>query len=116
MANFKVGDRVRVVYAIYEGSKCVGHEATITALWGANPLYFDCYGCTVEGQPAPPQAHLGMWWGAECCFAPLTPPAADTWAADAVRKVTKPQHVEPVAPCAVSCEEHGLTNNEKGSA
>ena len=30
-----------------------------------------------------------------CNIAPLTPPAVDTWATEAVRKVTKPQHTEP---------------------
>lgn len=29
---------------------------------------------------------------------PLTPPAEDTWAADKVKQLTKPQYVEPVAP------------------
>lgn len=37
---------------------------------------------------------------------PLDEPKADAWAEEAVRKVTKPQHVEPVAPKILTKEAH----------
>src|SRR5688572_23165237 len=90
MANFKVGDRVRVI----DGR---GRERRVIGLCGTvvrncltvypTPLYEVTMDLAVDGEVS------WLWRSHE--LAPLTPPAADAWAADAVRKVTKPQHVEP---------------------
>ena len=88
MAMFKVGDRVLVVagdHAFPCVSFLVGRTGVV-----APP---------VLGQMFPVRVLLDNTL--ECTFvaselAPLTPPAEDAWAADAVRKVTKPLHTEPV--------------------
>lgn len=79
MAIFRVGQRVRVVAADYN-QHCVGKEAVIAALPGANPIYETAYGCAVAGESAP-ASHLGLYWGDACCFAPLTDPFADAFIA-----------------------------------
>lgn len=91
MATFKPGDRVRVIANKYS-PEIIGCEAVLLhreLLNHEEPHWY----IDVVGR------------GTGACFhycalvheiAPLTPPAADTWAADKVRLVTKPLHVEPV--------------------
>ena len=77
MSAFKVGQRVRVVYA--DACRyCIGLEATITATPGANPPFPDTYGCIVDGAP-PALGHLGMYWGDAGCFSPINDPSADAF-------------------------------------
>ena len=87
---FKVGDRVRVVSADGVALPCLGREATVIAvncdIWP--------YRIMVDGVPS--KAANGAWSADPHELAPLTPPAEDTWVADAVRKVTKPLHTGPV--------------------
>lgn len=101
MAKFKVGDRVRIVNP---QSEFVGREASVmevsidkmltlySGVMTIRPLVYrvsvDGYGdtCRESGRRIGYEPHE---------LAPLTPPAVDTWASDAVRKVTKPIHVEP---------------------
>ena len=88
MATLKVGQRVRFVRP-----ECwyhlQGNEGVVCGYTPGGLLMVD-----LEGAPV----HPGRFY--EYQFAPLTPPAEDAWATEAVRKVTKPQHVEPVAPKA----------------
>ena len=91
MATFKVGDRVRLVYqdegsARMWGSR-VGCEGVITSI-GRRPGF----ACEVRFDGEGPDWDIELF----AHLAPLAPP--DAWAADAVRKVTRPVHVEPVAP------------------
>ena len=98
MAKFKVGDRVRVIYAKHDKST-IGKEATVTSelklvhtledgsYWGHN-ICIDNYGSrnlvtkrVIVTDPS---------W-----IAPLTPPAVDTWATEQVKKWTKPEPVMP---------------------
>lgn len=96
---YKVGDRVRVVAIHVPGidahlvAPAVGMAGTVMSLWERRVgvlVTLDSGPLNAEGQPS--------WFFASSELAPLLPPAADTWAADAVRKVTKPQHVEKPAP------------------
>ena len=84
---FKVGDRVRVVSADGVALPCLGREATVIAvncdIWP--------YRIMVDGVPS--KAANGAWSADPHELAPLVPP--DTWADEAVRKVTR-VHVEPV--------------------
>lgn len=101
MANFKVGQRVRIIGYTHDAA-AVGREATILSplefvprprgeppYWG-HRIDIDGYG------------RYSLTRGHLLCARPehLAPlePEDSAWAADAVRKVTKPQHVEPVAP------------------
>jgi hypothetical protein len=102
MATFKAGQRVRINCP---ESNCHGKEATIVRV---------CPGPQMLGSAAGRRRKVGLHYdvcvdgvgthsrtyGWQLAFEPhdlepLTPPAEDAWAADAVRKVTKPQHVEP---------------------
>jgi hypothetical protein len=95
MANFKVGDRVRVVADNCSNPRYVGREGTVVDTDSVHRGHS-------SGERMPYQVALDGYpndtFFAARHIAPLTPPAEDAWAADAVRKVTKPQHVEPVAP------------------
>jgi hypothetical protein len=88
MANFKAGDRVRVVAVdAHALSYAIGCEGVVIGPDLTGVYQYDVeLGC--EG--------FNPWGFNDRHLAPLTPPAEDAWAADAVRKVTKPQHVEPV--------------------
>ena len=92
MATFKVGDRVK------RAREIVGHAFCAAE----TPLPIGATGTVTEVGDwiwVNPDGNESRNWGcAPESLEPLTPPAADAWAADAVRKVTKPQHVEPVAP------------------
>lgn len=106
MANFKVGQRVRIVRPDSKLNGLQGvivgglHLANLRSVsTGALRDGVMVYSVDVDGAPIPP----GVWaiphWGLEPHYLrPLTDGESDAWAADAVRKVTKPQHVEPVAP------------------
>jgi hypothetical protein len=87
MAAFKVGDRVRVVScdANAHGESAIGHAGTID---GRGDHFMYEWTLKIDDLPS-------LWFFDSRHLAPLTPPAEDAWAADAVRKVTKPQHVEP---------------------
>lgn len=94
MANFKVGQRVKKV-AMHPGVNDVplGSVGTIagTSRAPGDMRWLVDYDCM-------PKLHLAAGYNAaDYMLAPLTDdPGA--WAADAVRKVTKPQHIEPAAP------------------
>ena len=102
MAQFKVGDRVRIVRVMKgDGPNCRNREATVwkTDIANCDALgrYFGCF-LDIDGigRTCPTS---GLEWAAPSDWlAPLTPPAEDAWASEQVRKVCKPQHVEPVAP------------------
>ena len=93
MAAFKVGDRVRLIscecQSIAGERGVVGREATIVAIPGSGFSRRAQCEIRIDNDP-------NLWAAAFYQLAPLTPP--DAWAADAVRKVTRPVHVEPVAP------------------
>lgn len=86
MATFKVGQRVRIVAYKKEdirevplGAEGIIALAMVDGMWGVDFI-----------------GYLGSRICASFQLAPLTDPGADAWATDAVRKVTKPLHVEPV--------------------
>lgn len=89
MANFKVGQRVRRI-AVVARAVPVGVEGTVVRGNYVNHLGEFCDVRWDNG--APPTGYYTY------TLAPLTPPKeeADTWAADKVKQVTKPQHMEPV--------------------
>ena len=85
MANFKVGQRVKRI------EDCpIGYWRGFVGCTGI-VVGFTANGIDVQYDNGP--LHLSC---APYKFAPLTDP--DAWAADAVRKVTRPQHMEPEAP------------------
>ena len=88
MAQFKVGDRVRYVNTILNPMVPTGTEGVVVGIdpWVRDPVRVDFAGSD------------RTWSVYVHSIAPLTPPAEDAWASEQVRKVTKPQHVEPVAP------------------
>ena len=110
MAKFKVGDRVRVIDGRGAERAVVGQCGEVTRI-GVTTLLevrMDC-------GPSPCDADW-LWWPHE--LAPLTPPAEDTWAADKVKQVTKPQHVEPVRQDGLRIREpniYTLRNLERGT-
>jgi hypothetical protein len=97
MASFKVGQRVRRVKTAHNTPQGGGVYLHSIVLPGAEGTVEgldrdgDCY---VRFDSYPQHAVTCYAWTLE----PLTPPAEDAWAADKVKQVTKPQHVEPVAP------------------
>lgn len=104
MAKFKVGDRVRRIggndtaeYQIVPA----GWEGVIVGL-GHFDRHWNVHLWDVRWDQS------GVVFNAvEPSLAPLTPPeqVADAWAIEKVRAVTKPQHVEPVAPKVTACLE-----------
>ena len=97
MATFKVGDRVRIITTGHYAR--AGDEGIVVLPLGLHAgrgqHQVPRYGVDVVGRPCPigPGTHALFL---SSSLAPLTPPAEDAWAADAVRKVTRPVHVEPV--------------------
>jgi hypothetical protein len=98
MATFKVGQRVRKI--AYYRRNCplelvpVGAEGTIV---GTDTDYqwrvvYDNFQAKTHG----------CYFADSFMLAPITDPEADSWAADAVRKVTKPEPVAPKVPEKVS--------------
>ena len=92
MATFKAGDTARVNWKFDAGRivRLIERDVdwTARAFWRVEPIdgkgeLAAVPGCTRNGF-------------VESVLEPLTPPAEDAWAADAVRKVTRPVHVEPV--------------------
>ncbi len=101
MATFKVGQRVKRIRSecsdpILSGVIPIGATGTVTG-----PAVRDGFYC-VNWDRITTTADGWAGWS----LAPLTDPGADAWATDAVRKVTKPQHVEPVAPPIPVRERH----------
>jgi hypothetical protein len=95
MATFKVGDRVRCVSVDpYPYPYLVGLCGVIVHVYDKNGSIY--YATDFSGHKSKYDDGFCRMQG--YMLAPLTDPKADAWAADAVRKVTKPQHVEPVAP------------------
>ena len=98
MANFKVGDRVRVIADRSlngEGRETVGKAGVIVrhaVEWPKGGWIVHVPGALGR---ATRYCAIDEWHCLDFELAPLTPP--DAWAADAVRKVTR-VHVEPVAP------------------
>ena len=91
IATFKVGDKVRIKQTAFAvDSDFRGLEAIVHAIPGDRD--YDCL-LDVPGH-APSTIPGGLWNAMFAYLEPLTPP--DAWAADAVRKVTRPVHVEPV--------------------
>ena len=92
MAQFKVGDRVRKARTGRRNPEVpVGTTGTIIGCGDVRDwlMNWDSLGTENNGNRFGIDSHL---------IEPLTPPAEDAWASEQVRKVCKPQHVEPVAP------------------
>lgn len=97
MATFKSGDRVRVVENRHF---CYGKEATIWKIAVEDLVNFDCkimpnklcHFLDVDGVG---RINSERDWIALLSeeLAPLTPPSVDSWATEAVKRVTKPQPV-----------------------
>ena len=105
MALYSIGQRVRVVRTHGYGSVCQGREATILAIPGESLDSPERYGICVDGVPPPGDAFMNLWWASGYALEPLLPPAADEWAADKVKSVTKPTYIEPerkVSPMKVT--------------
>ena len=87
MAKFKVGDRVRVVDvdpSCWIDKKLVGDTGTIRTSGTERDWIVDLD----NNRPI----FVGGWMEFDSChLAPLTPPAIDQWAAEQVKRVTKPQ-------------------------
>jgi hypothetical protein len=94
MAKFKKDDRVRIAHPKWM-QETKGMEAVILEgpmeYWSPDGVRPDVYRIFVVGR-------IGLLLALAEELEPLLPPASDAWAADAVRKVTKPLHVEPQAP------------------
>jgi hypothetical protein len=98
--NFKVGDRVRIRADIPtmpgDAETRWGHlRGTETKLVARaefmdTPMYPQFWLVEVRGRAGEPV------YVDKSALAPLTPPAADEWAADKVKQVTKPSYLEPV--------------------
>lgn len=88
--NFKVGQRVRI--ARWDATvlpKYRGLEVTFDGMTGTpSPIFLPLADCWVRYRGKRYYAYTGY-------LEPLLPPAADEWAADQVRKVTKPVYTEP---------------------
>ena len=84
MASFKVGDRVKRVQVV-SPEVPIGSVGTVTGAAGFRGRAG--YHVAWDGRP---ELWMDAIWYAYT-LAPLTPPAEDAWAADAVRKVTKPR-------------------------
>lgn len=95
MATFKVGQRVKITV---HGSGPAGSEGTITELDQPGPIFFGNGPFHRVLVPTVPTDDPNGWLVSHAHLVPLTDPDEEQWAIDAVRKVTKPQHVEPVAP------------------
>ena len=104
MAKFKVGDRVRVIGAeknSYALARAIGHEGIIVS---ADPPHSDPDYIWVVDVPSLP--HWSpfkdlpdtQYFARSCDIAPLTPPAADAWATEQVKKWTKPEPAAPTLP------------------
>jgi hypothetical protein len=90
MAKFKVGDRVRHVIA---GEVPLGSEGTVVGS-GMQSMGFR-YNVEFDRVPCPYPPGI-YWYSAPEWLAPLTPPAEDAWAADQVKKWTKPDPTVPL--------------------
>lgn len=96
--NFKVGDKVRVVDLLaveYPHRFYLAGMTGTVAGFEPHRRYLQI-AVALDGHPS--HYDDGHCRFAAVHLAPLTPPAVDTWAEDAVRKVTKPQHLEPACP------------------
>lgn len=94
MATFKVGQRVRVIQSV-QGLE--GMEAVITAIPGVCCVHVKTE-CDIHVEGRPSWVPSGDWGSRLSSLAPLTDPGEEAWAADAVRKVTKPEPVAPKVP------------------
>lgn len=97
MATFKVGQRVKVISTILGDRHLIGSEGRIAPDWDDPP------------RPGWHNVTLGIpnSWGFDSwhhpgwqfppdCLVPLTNPGDEVWAADQVKKWTKPEPVVPV--------------------
>jgi len=100
MAKFKVGDRVRVIdmpsfITMPQRMGAIGREATIVSIPSDYPRA-DC-DIEVDNFPARELGYADLPWAVQFWqIAPLTPPAADAWATEQVKKWTKPEPSVPV--------------------
>lgn len=95
--NFKVGQRVRIIRSIYGN---LGKEAVVIGPSRCAKAIRDCAVVEYHGYPIEidgvSRDSTGLPYVAPADWlAPLTPPAADTWAADKVKQLVKPIHQEP---------------------
>lgn len=95
MANFKPGDRVKVVAQLTPSpNKYIGCVGTFQTANVSCNRPGDCEVILDAPNPDPNFCGVNLFLPEE--LAPLTPPMEDTWATEAVRKVVKPLHVEPI--------------------
>jgi len=101
MAKFKVGDRVKVVRVSCASVHCyLGQEGIIT-----RPGWILDW-CVDFGRPINPAVLAGVPSGCsvvegtfdENQLVPGITPSVNAWATEAVRKVTKPEPVQPAVP------------------
>lgn len=95
MASYKVGDKARIVNVTYAPHvQYNGMVVTIDGPMDDSFVFFYGTGAyPISGLPADAPRRASPEF-----LAPLEKPqeSADTWAADKVKQVTKPQHIEPV--------------------
>lgn len=103
MARFKPNDRARVVRGLWKdvlGDHWIGKEVSVLRVYNeprqVPSLVYQC---------ADSAGQQGYFLPGE--LEPLVGP--DTWAADKVKQVTKPQHVEPVKVPQTTREEQCLS-------
>ena len=83
MANFKVGDKARVVNVTYEPH--VAYNGMVVTIEGpSHESIFTGLVYPISGLPAGAPRHAAPQY-----LAPLTPPAEDAWARDKVRELDK---------------------------
>ena len=101
MAKFKVGDRVRVIRATHD-QRTVGKEATVTSelKFVVNSIDEPYWGhcICIDGYGSTSLIHHRNLVSKPSDLAPLTPPSADAWATEQVKKWTKPEPVAPTLP------------------
>jgi hypothetical protein len=94
MANFKVGDRVRIVDGVRP--EMIGAEGVLVAAGG----WSGKRGWWLVDVPSHPTASNSnvapptYWDCHRSILAPLTPPAEDAWAADKVKELTRPKPMD----------------------
>jgi len=98
MAKFKVGDRVRVIAVEFgEGADwLIGKEGVIAAKRPDHCEGF-MWAVSIANQRCDTRRD-GCFIFEDYHLSPLTPPAADEWATEQVKKVTKPEPVAPTLP------------------
>lgn len=94
MATFKVNDRVRVIRA-WGHVQLEGREGVVVEKPPGAWPYAVCIPGVEHGTYGPEYFPPDVWGFDADELAPLTPPAADEWAQEKVKQVTRPIH-EPI--------------------